>query len=802
MKFSELWLREWIDFSIENTTLINQLTMAGFQVESSKSILIDPFDKRIVIGKIMDCKIHSNLNKSWVLKIKINNGDKNWINIVCSNFNCKKNLRIVTAKAGTLLPNGITVNCINIQGEKSEGVLCTFSMLKLNHYKDNIIILPEDAPIGCSFYDYLGYNDNILDINIPYNRGDCLSIVGLAREIAAINQLKLKKKRFKTIQSSIPDTIPIIVENINQCPKFLGRVIKNINVSVTTPIYIQERLRRCGLVTVNVIIDIINYVLIELGYPIHVFDSDKINQNKIYIRLSKNGESLELSNDQINLKLFENTLIISDCYRPLAIAGILIGKHARVSNKTRNIFLQSAVFNSNNIVKQSRLYNLNTVSSVRYERGIDANLSELALNYVTALLLKICSGYPGPIISIVDHNNLPQTRTIVLNRLKLDKTLGFHIKKSKITHILRNLGFSIKVQQKKWIVLIPTWRFDITIEENVISEVIRIYGYNQIPQIEIKTFLNQPNYKKNGSSLSRVKTILVDRGYQEIMTYSFVSNEIQKLLYPQHFPLTLKNPISLDMSVMRLSLWPGLIKTVIYNQNRQRNHIRLFESGICFPSQIINNRPVPQKLMIAGIRSGLNCEKYWNSTVSSVNFYDIKGDVEAILNIIMQNNNQVIFKQCKHTALHPGKSAAIYLNETLIGYIGMVHPIINKTLNLKLSTFIFELSWDLISSLKLPIKISNISKFPKNYRDISLIMPNYILASDVINLCKNLHIIQLISIQLIDVYTGDNLPKGYKSFTIKLTLQSDTHTLTEKEILKIVNQCIQALKNAFPVILR
>lgn len=799
MRFSEGWLREWINPPVTSVEMINQLTMAGFQVEESKPLYSSVFSG-IIIGEVINYKKHPNSHKLWV--ITVNNGTKKYINIICSDINCKKNARIVVANIGTQLPNGDVINSIIIDGEKSEGVLCTFSMLKLNQCKKEIIILPENAPVGHSFFDYLKLNDNILDINIPYNRADCLNIVGLSREIAAINRLQLKKIKIDVIQPNITDIIPIIIEDTNRCPKYLGRIIKNINITISTPINIQTKLYCCGVPSVNVVIDIINYVLLELGYPIDVFDYDTINPNAIYVRFSKNEEKLSLFDDQKSVKLLKNTLIIADSDKPLSIAGIIMGKQSMVSIKTRNIFLQSAIFNAFDIAKQSKLYNLTTFSSIRYERGLDYNLSETALNYATSLLLKVCNGDPGPVISAVDCNKLPQPNIVTLNRFKLDTVLGFNINETEVTCILKNLGFQIQLHDTFWTIFIPTWRLDITIEENLISEIIRIYGYDKIPQIIIKTDLNKSYNKKNIVSLSRVKTILVNRGYNEIITYSFINANLQKLLYPGIAALTLKNPISSDMSTMRLSLWPGLINTVIYNQNRQQKHIQLFESGICFTPNIANKNKVSQKLMIAGIRYGLRYNEHWNSELSIVDFYDIKGDIDSIFNFINKKNDQFFFKNCKHFALHPNKSAAIYFNKTLVGYVGMIHPIIHRKLNLKLNTFIFELSWDVFSKFQLTTKILPISRFPKNYRDISIIVPQYIFLSDVINSCRNLSIYQLTSVTLIDIYTGKNINKGYKGFTIRLTLQSQNNTLKEEDILNFVNICIEALKKDCHAILR
>lgn len=803
MKFSEIWLREWVNLSIDSHVLHDQLTMAGFQVEEINPVYKYKFNG-IVIGAIVECKIHPYLVNKWI--ITINNGNKNLINIICGKINCRKNFRIVVANIGALLPNGHVVTSMFIGQKESEGILCTYSMLKLNN-SNNIIELPEDAPIGESFYNYLNLYDNIININITPNRGDCFSIIGLSREISTINQVQAKKLHIDTIVPTINDTIPVIIQSPKQCPQFLGRIIRNINTTLVTPLKIQEKLRRCEVQPVNLILDVINYVLLELGYPINVFDLDKINQNTIYIRYSKSGETLQLSQySNTIVQLSENTLVISDCRQPLAIAGVITGDQFDVSCETRNIFLQSAVFNSSIIEKQSRLYNLHTATSIRYKHGIDVNLSEVTLNYVTLLLLKIGQGYAGPITKIINHRFLPQISPIMLNQSKLDKIFGFHIKSQNIELILKNLGFQIiKIQNDLWKVFPPSWRFDISIEEDVISEIIRIYGYDKIsPQISYSNLDSTKFHLQSDISLSRAKTFLVDRGYHEIITYSFVNPNIQKLLHSQCTPLPLINPISVEMSVMRLSLWTGLIKTVIYNQNRQQKHLLLFESGMCFiPEKIQNHQQTTQKLMIAGIRSGFKVPEHWNAMEYLVDFYDIKGDVEALLNtVINKYNNSVVFKKYQHTSLHPKQSAAIYLDNMLIGYIGMIHPKIQKQLDLCLNTLMFELSWDDIIKHKLSIKITDVSKFTKNYRDIALIVPTYINAGDIIETCKNIQENQLIDIRLIDVYTGDNIPKGYKSFTIKLTLQSQTHTMQEKEISKITNKYIQVLEKCFHAIIR
>ncbi|WP_331828215.1 phenylalanine--tRNA ligase subunit beta [Candidatus Blochmannia sp. SNP] len=796
MKFSEMWIREWTNPSISSIKLVNQLTMAGFKVNEVKPV--SNIFYGVVIGEIVECKIHPNFNNVWITKV--NDGSNKLLNIVCDAANCRENIRTVIANVGSILPNGHKVKLTIIRGQQSEGMLCTFSALGIMHHAVGIIELPTDAPIGQDFYNYLHLNDNIFEINVTPNRGDCLNIIGISREIAAINHLKLKKIKINSITPTINETIPISIEVPDACPQFLGRILKNIHITVPTPLWITEKLRRCGICSVNVVTDIANYVLLELGHPVYIIDYEKIEGNIIRIRFSQIGETLSLSNNN-NLKLFPNTIVISDFKKPLSIAGITIPNQYCICSNTCHIMLQSAFFKPSTIASQSKLYHMHDLFSFRYARGVDPSISKLALDRVTSLLLKICGGYPGPIISIINNDILPKPTNIILNRTKLNKILGFNILDKEITHILTRLGFKTEFLNKTWKVLTPTWRFDISIEENLIAEIIRINGYNNIPNIFIPTKLIT-NYNPTSTiSLSRIKNLLIDRGYQEIITYSFVNPNIQKLLHPQQDPLILKNPITLDMSTMRLSLWPGLIKSVVYNQNRQQKQVKLFESGMCFIPKKTAENQVYQNFMIAGIRSGFRFNEHWDLTEHPVDFYDIKGDVESLLNIT-NKLSYVKFKKYTHPALHSGQSAAIYLNNVCIGYIGMIHPAIQAKLNLRLHTLVFELSWNMISRPTLS-KITTVSKFPKNYRDISIIVPDNISAESVITECKKIaHQDQLVEIKLSDVYKGQGIPKGFKSFTIKLFLQSKTHTLKEEEISDIVNKCSTILIKRFHGTLR
>lgn len=803
MKFSEMWLREWVNPPINTTNLINQLTILGFKVDTLQSVSKNFYG--IIIGQIIECIPHPNIVNTWITKVNI--GQKKLLNIICNTISCRINTKVVVATIGAILPNGHKIILTTTASEKiSDGILCTFKMLGIEDNTQNIIELPKNAPIGKNFYNYFHLYDKIIDVDITPNRGDCLNILGMAREIAVINNIKTKNIKIYTNTPIVNNTIAVSINTPKKCPKYLVRIIKKINTAIPTPLWIKEKLRRCGIYSINIVTDITNYVLIELGYPIHAFDYEKITGNIIKVRFNTPEETSILYNKK-TFKLLPNTLIIADNKKILSIAGLITSDQFCIYPiHTNNIVLQSAFFTPSIITHQSKLYNIYNLSSIRYARGVDPYISQLALERVTFLLLKYCNGYPGPIVEITNKNFLPIPTPIILHRSTIDKMLGFHIKNQEIFKILKNLGFQIKLlKQDCWKILYPTWRFDISIEENIVAEIIRVYGYNKIPNTTINTNLIVPNNQTSPTiPLSKIKSLLIHRGYQEIITYSFVNPDVQKILFPMENPLILKNPITKNMSSMRLSLWIGLIETMIYNKNRQQKNIKLFESGICFTPHTNKNKKINQNFMIAGLRSGSRFHEHWDIAKYLVDFYDIKGDIEAILHAT-NKFGYITFKKSTHTALHPTQNSAIYLNNNTssicIGYIGSIHPAIQIKLNIQPHILVFEIAWDVISNIKLP-KISVVSKFPKNFRDISIIVSDTISYESIINICKKIIADLLIDITISDVYKNKNIPQDYKSLTIKFTLQSKTHTLKENEISNIISQCLIALKRNLKIIVR
>ncbi|UVK78845.1 MAG: phenylalanine--tRNA ligase subunit beta [Sodalis sp. Ffu] len=792
MKFSERWLREWVNPSIDSATLADQITMAGLEVDAVEPVA-GSFSG-VVVGRIVECLPHPNSDRHLVTKVDI--GSELLLNIVCGAPNCRVDICVAVATIGALLGD-FKIKVKKLRGASSEGMLCSFSALGISADHGDIIELPIDAPIGHDIRDYLQLDDNTIDISVTPNRADCLCLLGIARDISVVNRLPLQQPQIDPIVPVIDSSLPIRIDAIYACPCYLGRVVKNIDVSVTTPLWMKEKLRRCGIRSVDAVVDINNYVLLELGQPMHTFDLNSIDGG-IHVRLAQQGEALTLL-DGSEAVLTSDTLVIADQKKALVIAGIFGGFNSGIGPTTHDIMLECAFFNPLAIAGQAGRYGLHTDASHRYERGVDPTIQRRAMERATALLLTICGGQPGPVIDVTAATALPQPATITLRRAKLDRLIGHIIADHEVNDILIRLGCKVNRTTEGWLVQAPSWRFDMEIEEDLVEEVARFYGYNTIPNIPVHSNFKIPHHSEATLPLSRVKAMLVDRGYQEAITYSFVDPKIQTLLYPEQ-ALLLPSPISVEMSAMRLSLWTGLLSVVIYNQNRQQQRIRLFESGFRFVIDNTANLGIRQDFMLAGVITGQRFDEHWDMECQPVDFYDAKGDLEAILELTGKLDD-IEFKTQANPALHPGQSAAIYLKEEAIGFIGVIHPVLEEKLNLNGCTLVFELLWEKINARKVP-EATNISRFPANRRDIAVVVAEDIPAAAVIAECKKINMNQLISVNLFDVYRGRSIAKGFKSLAISLILQDSTSTLKEEEIAATVARCVAVLKQRFQASLR
>nr|WP_113866149.1 phenylalanine--tRNA ligase subunit beta [Brenneria salicis]NMN91536.1 phenylalanyl-tRNA synthetase beta subunit [Brenneria salicis ATCC 15712 = DSM 30166]RBP63004.1 phenylalanyl-tRNA synthetase beta subunit [Brenneria salicis ATCC 15712 = DSM 30166]RLM30828.1 phenylalanine--tRNA ligase subunit beta [Brenneria salicis ATCC 15712 = DSM 30166] len=794
MKFSELWLREWVNPAVDSDTLSEQITMAGLEVDGIEPVA-GAFHG-VVVGEVVECAPHPNADKLRVTKVNV--GGDRLLDIVCGAPNCRQGLKVAVATVGAVLPGDFKIKAAKLRGEPSEGMLCSFSELGISDDHNGIIELPLDAPMGTDIRQYLQLDDNTIEISVTPNRADCLGIIGVARDVAVLNQLPLSEPEIEPVAATIQDAFPIQVEAPQACPRYLGRVVKGIDINAATPLWMREKLRRCGICSIDPVVDVTNYVLLELGQPMHAFDLDRL-EGGIVVRQAHDGETLTLL-DGNEAKLNADTLVIADKQKALALGGIFGGEHSGVNQDTQNVLLECAYFNPLSITGRARRYGLHTDASHRYERGVDPAIQHKAMERATRLLIDICGGEAGPVMDVTSAADLPTRATITLRREKLDRLIGHVIADEQVTDILQRLGSKVTKTATGWQAVAPSWRFDMEIEEDLVEEVARIYGYNNIPNIATLAPLTMTSHREATLSLKRVKTLLVDHGYQEAITYSFVDPKIQALIHPGEQALNLPSPISAEMSAMRLSLWSGLLGAVVYNQNRQQSRLRLFESGLRFVPDSSADLGIRQDFMLAGVITGTRYEEHWDLARQAVDFYDLKGDLEAVL-ALTGKLSDIEFKAESNPALHPGQSAAIYLCGERIGFIGVIHPELERKLDLNGRTVVFELLWDKVADRVLP-DASDISRFPTNRRDIAVVVAESVSAGDILAECKKVGANQLVGVNLFDVYRGKGVADGYKSLAISLILQDTSRTLAEEEIAATVAECVAALKQRFQASLR
>ncbi len=802
MKFSESWLREWVNPAISSDELAHQITMAGLEVDAVEPVAGE--FTGVLIGEVVECGPHPDADKLQVTKINLgpDYNDGELADIVCGAKNCRLGLKVAVATVGAVLPGNFKIKKAKLRGVPSHGMLCSESEIGLSDSSDGIMELAQDAPIGTCVREYLDLNDVTIDVDLTANRGDCLGLKGLAREVGVLNGLSVTEPVITAVTPTIDDTVAITLSAEQACPRYIGRVIKNINVNAQTPLWMVEKLRRCGTRSIDPVVDVTNYVLLEQGHPMHAFDLAAID-GSINVRFASKGEKLVLL-DENEVTLSEQTLVIADDNKSLAMAGIFGGLASGVTSESKDIFLESAFFAPLAILGKARQYGLHTDASHRYERGIDPELQRDAMERATQLLLEIVGGEAGPIVEAVSQENIPAEKTVTLRRAKLDSRIGHHIDDSTVTNILTRLGFTVTEAgvdaDKVWTVVVPAYRFDISIEVDLIEEVARIFGYNNIPNVSPKATLAMREQKEAQLPVSKLRNVLVSRGYQEAITYSFVDPKIQTQLHPGQATMTLPHPISSEMSEMRVSLWTGLLQSVAYNQNRQQNRVRLFETGLRFiPDESVENG-VRQDNMIAGVLSGQRSEEHWDIEKAATDFYDIKSDVEALLSLT-SNESAYTFSKAEVDALHPGQTAAIHKNGVLVGHVGSLHPELERKLGLNGRTLVFELLLSEICTQNIP-QACDISRFPANRRDIAVVVEEQISANNVLQLIEKVGGNYLVDLNLFDVYRGNGIDSGFKSLAIAMILQDNDKTLEEKDITDVVDRVVDTLKTELNASLR
>jgi len=813
MKFSEKWLREWINPPVDTQALGEQLTFMGLEVDEIVSAA--PAFKSVVVVRIASIRQHPDADRLRVCDVDV--GSSETVQVVCGAPNARAGLVTALAQVGGRLPDGTKLKKAKLRGEQSFGMLCSGSELGLSDDSDGIMELPDTATVGAELAAYLELDDSIIDIDLTPDRGDCLSIRGIARDLSAKNNLPLQLREINEVAAQVGTRWPVVVEQGNACVRYAGRLVEGVNVSSASPSWMVERLRRAGVRAINPAVDVTNYVMLELGQPMHAFDADKLH-GAIQVRLARTGERVVLL-DGRDVALDVDTTVIADDSGPIGIAGIMGGESTAVDGSTTTIFLESALFLPEIIAGKPRRYSSHSESAHRFERGVDPAGQCEALEYATGLLKNLAGGKAGPVEDWVDTDRLPVRPAVHVRSARLKRVLGIAPEPQSVDIIFSRLGITCQRTDSGWQVTAPSYRYDLAIEEDYLEEVARVIGYDTLPRTYPE---HRPTFRavpETHVSTLDIKQRLVTLGYQEVVTYSFVEAAQQQLLRPDIEALPLANPISSELGVMRTTLVGGLTSTLRRNLARQQTSVAIFETGLRFVSNaahvpvdeldgyinaghgadLQSDAIVQQQNMIAGLIAGRKESENWNSDNSAIDFFSIKSHLEQLFD--QANGVVVTYPTTDLALLHPGQRAGIAVNGELVGFVGALNPGLLDALDLVVAPMIFELSIHALQVSRVP-RSSGMSRFPQVRRDIALLMDDSVLYQAVLDTVRKEAPEILRDVCVFDVYQGDKLPEGKKSMALGLILQEFSRTLEDEEVEQIVTGIIVALEAAHGAVLR
>jgi phenylalanyl-tRNA synthetase beta chain len=790
MKFSEKWLREWVNPDLDSTALVEKLTLAGLEVDSITPVAGE--FTGVVVGQVSSVEAHPDADKLRLCQVDVA-GDE-LLSIVCGASNVREGLKIPVAVVGSVLPGNFKIKKAKLRGVSSFGMLCSAKELGLAESADGLLELADDAPVGQNIRDYLDLDDVTIDVDLTPNRSDCLGVAGIAREVGVLTGCDLASRAQDVVSEQSQKSVNVELANTQACPRYMGRVIENVDVKAETPVWLQEKLRRSGLRSLGPVVDVTNYVMLELGQPMHAFDLDKISGD-IVVRMADSGESLTLLDGQ-EVTTNDTTLVIADQSGPLALAGIMGGESSSVGDDTKHLFLEAVFFTPITIAGRARSYGLHTDSSHRFERGVDPELAKQAMDRATSILLSIVGGEAGPITEKTSEKDLPKQQVIDLRADRIKRVLGIAIETEQVVDQLTRLGLTVETTEQGWKVTVPSFRFDLAIEVDLIEELGRLYGYDLLPSTRPQGTVLTSDISEHTLATERFQSLLVDRGYQEAITYSFVDPTIhQHFLLEGMKPITLMNPISADLSEMRTSLWPGLIQALVYNLNRQHERVRFFEVGRIYTGSTDN---IDQHRQIGGVVCGGRYDEQWSEKQRAVDFFDVKADVEQLLAL---GGGEIEFIAEQHVSLHPGQSARIYKDGKAIGWLGALHPKLNKPLGFDGKVYVFEFALTAALSAQVP-SFEALSRFPAIRRDLALLVDENITAGEIERCLNGVESDILKSIQLFDVYSGDGVELGKKSIAIAFHIQHGERTLTDEEVDALILLITQTLEKTLGAAIR
>ncbi|SNT70871.1 phenylalanine--tRNA ligase subunit beta [Psychrobacter sp. LV10R520-6] len=792
MKISEQWLRQWVNPANTSEQLAEQLTMAGLEIDDRYAVA-RPFSG-VIVGEVISVEPHPDADKLRVTQVNI--GSDEPLQIVCGAPNVRVGMKAPVATVGAVLPSsdskGFKIKESELRGIASNGMLCGASEIDLVDALDGLLELPDDAPVGADIRDYLGLNNQIFDISITPNRGDCFSVRGIAREISVINDLPMQLPIIPTAESNTADdaaaTPAVTVSAIEACPRYLLQSINDIDRSVDSPKWLQDALIQSGLRSHNFLVDVTNYVLMELGQPLHAFDADTI-VGDITVRLAQPKESITLLNEQ-TISLTGDELVIADDQGVLALAGIMGGQRSSVTDSTTNIVLESAFFSQLAIAGRARRFGLHTDASQRFERGVDFELPVLALARACDLITRITSSKAGQIVTAEHSNHLPARAPITLPIAKVRDVIGIEIDPAIMVRILTQLGFVVEHQGAELICTPPSYRFDMTIKEDLIEEIARIYGYDNIPST-LPHLQVSMDYDDTADLTHEMKLALVDTGYMEAISFSFSDAKLEALIDDEALGalLALANPISSDLAVMRRTLLSSLLPCVQYNLNRQQPRVRFFETGLSFVGHSVSELVQTPSIALVAVGDIWDEQAYQNR---AIDFYDLKHDIEQLLPVQL-DGARIRYERSELDFLHPGQSAKLYIDDHYVGWLGQLHPNTAKQLDLP-ATWVAQLALaPLLTLTREQHSITTPSKFPQVRRDIAIFIDSDISLQTLQATMRDAAGALLTDLWLFDVYQGEHVPTGQRSLAFALIWQDSAQTLSDEAVKVSTDKVIQAL---------
>jgi len=790
MKFSESWLRTLVAPELSSEELSHLLTMAGLEVEELDPVA--PQFNDVVVAHVLEVTKHPDADRLNVCKVDTGRGEPTII--VCGAPNVAVGLRVPCALPGARLPGDFVIKIAKVRGIESSGMLCSAKELGIAEEASGLLILPVDAPVGQSIRQYLDLDDNLFTLKLTPNRADCLSLTGVAREVGAIADAPVKFVDVPEVAATIADQRQVILDAPAACPLYCGRIIQGVDAKAPTPEWMKRRLERSGIRAISALVDVTNYVMLELGQPLHAFDNAKLS-GAVHARMARPGEKLLLLNEQ-TINIDSDILVIADDVKALAMAGVMGGEESSVTLETTELLLESAFFAPKAIAGRARRYGFSSDASHRFERGVDFGGTRRAIERTTRLVLDICGGAAGPVVEA--RAEMPARKQVRLRTDRAAKVLGMAITAEQIAKLFSGLGLSFTRDGDDFLVQPPTWRFDIEIEEDLIEEIARLYGYDNIPSPAPRgplSMLVQPEAQR---PQAEVRQLLVDRGYQEVINFAFVEEAWEADFVANTNLIRLANPIASQMAVMRSTLFGGLISNLRTNLNRKQSRVRLFETGRTFHRDAkgcpVEGFHQPRKL--AGLAYGGALPEGWSDGGRKVDFFDVKGDLEALL-----APAKLRFEKLQHPALHPGRAAKVLLDDREIGSIGELHPEWVQKYDLPLAPVVFELDFDAVKAASVPSYIE-VSKFPAVIRDLAVVVDQGIALQAILDGLKGQLPALVNDVQLFDVYAGKGVAENKKSLALRIVMQDTQRTLLDSEVDAAMQQLVSCLERAFGAQLR